>query len=207
MPANQSGTILATVVFVLFFCVVAGSQILQHGPNAESRAIELSLAKARAYWAMQGHRAYAMSRAARQNICTATCSDIERRDSLQSYLDELGPLGCTGDDCIRTWTYPEYNNYTLTTVAQAFDLGAAADGHVRLEAELIATGSNRLLTSFEDRIKDLRIDLCFMRNNVFTNPCATQGQTIGTEIDAIGNSVGGTAHITDIRRFVGVKEP
>jgi len=194
---------LATVIFVLFFCVLAGSQLLRHGVATESQAIENSLAKSRVYWAMKGHLAYVLSRARSDNdICNGNCTSDDLASDPQNRVIGLSAFLTPIHDIDvalrrRRWDYSDVSGDYFFDISDEVDnhadsLAASNDGHIQFLIRLDTVGDHTLLSGLDTRILDMRADVCFGLSS-FTNHC--------TKVDGSNNSFSGISHVTAIKRI------
>lgn len=111
---RQRGNVLIAVAVIGLAATLSFAALMNHSIVLESRAVEAQLAEIRAYWAIQGHFNYALSRVAKDGLCanSSQCfpivnvTDTEKAATLQLYLDEIANL--------RHFTYPEESaNYYL----------------------------------------------------------------------------------------------
>lgn len=113
---NQRGGALIVVMMVGMVIAIGFMGFLTSSVLVEQRAVEGSLAKARAYWAQMGHFNYAISRISLSKFCN-TClitqtniKDTDLASVLQAYLDELNAM--------KTWTYPDESSAYYITIAE-----------------------------------------------------------------------------------------
>lgn len=105
---RQRGAVLITVMVFMAFIMLFGSVFINHVLTGENDEVERLLADTRAYWAMNGHLNYMLSRAAYQGLCA---------DALKQTTQALNAASpCTAaasDDGATPGVYP--TNYPART--------------------------------------------------------------------------------------------
>ncbi|HRJ60204.1 MAG TPA: hypothetical protein PKZ99_03395, partial [Azospirillaceae bacterium] len=105
---GQRGAVLITVMVFMAFMMLFGAGFINHVLTSESDEVERLLADTRAYWAMNGHLNYMLSRAAFQGLCAAGLKGADQTTNAAA--------ACTTentDDGATTGTYP--SNYPSRT--------------------------------------------------------------------------------------------
>lgn len=124
MRDRQRGSVLVPVMVFMALLMLFGGTLVNHVLTAEAVEVEALLAETRAYWAMNGHLNYMLSRAAGQGLCAGTklttqaanaalgCAGGDsdgttgsRAGSLQDYLD--AEIQTAGSPAGLSWYYPQ----------------------------------------------------------------------------------------------------
>jgi hypothetical protein len=156
---NQRGGALIVVMMVGTVIAIGFAGFITSSVLVESRAVDSSLARTRAYWAEMGNFSYAMSRISRSKFCNSCAialtnvADTALATTLQAYFDELGNY--------QTRTYPDESaSYTITaTVTAAADdtAGRAVNsgwlmGSTTVSSSTVVSGLNGHLPKMELRL-------------------------------------------------------
>ncbi len=104
---GQKSNVMIAVAVIGLAATLSFAALMNHAIVLESRAVEAQLGEIRAYWAIQGHFNYALSRVAEDGLCaesdkclpTRGVKDTDKAATLQLYLNEISNL--------RHFTYPE----------------------------------------------------------------------------------------------------
>jgi len=157
---NQGGSALIVVMMVGLVITIGLAGFITSGVLVESRAVEGSLARSRAYWAEMGNFNYALSRISKSKFCSScilpntNIKDTVLAVNLQAYFNELGN--------VKTWTYPDESaSYTITTTDSA-----AADntaGRNTYSGWLMATSaysSSSLVSGLNNHLPIMELRLC-----------------------------------------------
>lgn len=98
---RQRGAVLITVMVLMAFMMLFGATFINHVLTSESDEVERLLADTRAYWAMNGHLNYMLSRAAYQGLCAGALKQTTQALNAASACDTVA-----SDDGATTGTYP-----------------------------------------------------------------------------------------------------
>ena len=156
MIGNQRGGALIFVIIVGMVMTTAFFLFMNSTVLLESRAVEASLAKERAYWAQMGNYNYALSRISYSKLCNS-CKPNNKNPALaavlQAYFNELSNQN--------TWTYAdESSNYSITTTnVAAEDDRSSQTFSGWLMAQSTATPS-ALVTSSAGSLPQMELRLC-----------------------------------------------
>ncbi len=134
-PAKDAGFALIVVMVLGAVAMYAAASLIGHGGVAERRLQEQELLKLRAYWAAQGHIAYAVSRARQGPACGGTCQNFAmRRQAFDAYVGELNEDGGQRD-----WSYPELGaGYVFPVEGQGKSQQALMDVQISFPAAATA---------------------------------------------------------------------
>lgn len=102
---RQRGAILISVMVFMALLLLFTGGFVNHVLSSEARAVEELLADTRAYWAMNGHVNYMLSRASQQGLCRAG-----GKDGTQALN---AATGCSGEDD-STGSYPTHGSRTVS---------------------------------------------------------------------------------------------
>lgn len=111
---RQRGFAMLMVMALAAVAMLGATRLLGDGAVAERRAQEEELLSLRAYWAMQGHVAYIVSRSIQGPPCGGTCINVALRTQ---YLDNIADELVGGGQ--RVWSYPEISPGYVFPVAAA----------------------------------------------------------------------------------------
>lgn len=117
---GQRGFALIVVMLIGAAAMYGVTSLLGESTVVERRAQDEQLLKLRAYWAMQGHISYAVSRMTQGPPCGNTCKNaVGREDAFDGFFDELDEGGPH-----RVWRYPEISASYEFPVAAFADFSA-----------------------------------------------------------------------------------
>lgn len=97
---RQRGVVLISVMVFMALLLLFTGGFVNHVLSSEARAVEELLADTRAYWAMNGHVNYMLSRASQQGVCHGTDKGTDQATNAAS--------GCAGDNN-GTGAYPSFS--------------------------------------------------------------------------------------------------
>lgn len=100
---RQRGAILISVMVFMALLLLFTGGFVNHVLSSEAQAVEELLADTRAYWAMNGHVNYMLSRASQQGLCHSTGKGTDQTTNAAT--------GCSGEND-GTGAYPTYSGRT-----------------------------------------------------------------------------------------------
>ena len=170
---NQRGGALVFVIIIGMVMTTAFVLFMNSTVLVESRAVEASLAKARAYWAEMGAFNYTLSRISYSQLCNScghgNVKDITLATVWQAYFNELANVS--------SYSYPdEAAGYTLaiSDTAAADDTSGRQTYSGWLMAQSAVTPS-ALVTSSAGTLPQMELRLCagLASNTGPTSKCGT----------------------------------
>jgi hypothetical protein len=193
---NEQGAVLLIVTFVGFMAILLAAGLVQHFAFREARAIDASLAKVRAYWAMQGHVDFLLSRSRHQETevctggdrtnngddgdCTSIATDLQLATTMTSYMDEIdNPDGTS----TRLWSYAEVSPSYNFIRDDPDTTGADARLILTVDFQQASGDLAPVLSDLGSDVRDLNVKFCL--------------------VDAYGDNCGATldANLTGISRI------
>jgi len=174
MCRRQRGFAMLMVMALAAVAMLGAARLLGDGAVAERRAQEEELLSLRAYWAEQGHIAYAVSRLVQGPPCGGTCQNVaKRRDAVRGVLAELESGGA------REWIYPEI------AASYRFPVAATADSVNPLVRIVMsypaATTAHPLIDSIWPPRRSIAAFVCFGVADPDTT-CATNNLVGGSSV-------------------------
>ena len=161
MKRRERGNILISVMVLMLLAMLLASALVEHFAVTEARDVEESLARVRSYWALSGMTDHALSRARGAGNLPET--DSAKLPAINNYFDELD--GDAGDDD-NSYTFTYLPNHWLTVQGVAAlhpdnpDDGTTDDGRLILTLTLTAAGTLDHLTTLNNRVRSLTVNLC-----------------------------------------------
>ena len=194
---KEQGNIIITIMIVMFLSMLAASGLISHNAVTEARAIEQSLVKVRAYWAMMGHVNYILSRARTkgsdgvgnelcyENVegagawCTGS-DDTKKKDALEQFVVATGEIGN-----IKEWSYDKNNgNFKIKTEISVADVDDSVnDGKIKITSKLNdISGDNKSAISMVNKIPKIELTACFGKAASADSDCNGSGKYGGANI-------------------------
>lgn len=176
---NQRGGALIVVMMVGMVIAIGFAGFITSTVLVETRSVEASLARSRAYWAQMGNFNYVLSRISYSELCNS-CSSSNNKDTdlspvMQAYFNELSN--------IKTWSYPDESaGYTITTTDTAApdNTGGRQTYSGWLMATTTVSGS-AVVAGLNNHLPIMELRLCVGLDNA------------GKKCDAINHNNGGSA--------------